>query len=178
MFIAAGIGSFQPRPLKVQGIDRFNGSQLFYRVRDPAQFHGRNLAICGGGDSALDWTLALAGKAESVILLHRRDGFRAAAASVAKMREMAEKHVTIPRQSRGHSFWGPLEAAERQDCGCVRSSPLGYSRLHVFACSPLARLLLRHASTSWPHRSRSRFDSAFGARSPVGKLAFGEMRTS
>jgi len=101
VFIAAGIGSFQPRPPKVQGIDRFNGSQLFYRVRDPAQFHGRNLAICGGGDSALDWTLALAGKAESVILLHRRDGFRAAAASVAKMLEMAEKQGNHPPAEPG-----------------------------------------------------------------------------
>jgi len=92
VFIAAGVGSFQPRLLKVDGIDRFNGSQLFYRVKDPTRFHGRNLVICGGGDSALDWTLALAKKAESVILLHRRDGFRAAPASVAKMRELVDAH--------------------------------------------------------------------------------------
>jgi thioredoxin reductase (NADPH) len=92
VFIAAGVGSFQPRLLKVDGIDRFHGSQLFYRVRDPKQFHGRNLVICGGGDSALDWTLNLVGSAESVILLHRRDGFRAAPASVAKMRELVEAH--------------------------------------------------------------------------------------
>ena len=92
VFIAAGVGSFQPRLLRVEGIDRFHGSQLFYRVRDPAQLHGRNLVICGGGDSALDWTLALAGKAESVILLHRRDGFRAAPASVTRMRELVEAH--------------------------------------------------------------------------------------
>lgn len=92
VFIAAGVGSFQPRLLKVEGIDRFHGSQLFYRVRDPAQLHGRNLVICGGGDSALDWTLSLVGQAESVILLHRRDGFRAAPASVSKMRELVEAH--------------------------------------------------------------------------------------
>jgi len=92
VFIAAGVGSFQPRLLKVEGIDRFHGSQLFYRVREPTQLQGRNLVICGGGDSALDWTLALAGTAESVILLHRRDGFRAAPASVAKMRELVDSH--------------------------------------------------------------------------------------
>ncbi|MDL1861976.1 NAD(P)/FAD-dependent oxidoreductase [Betaproteobacteria bacterium PRO7] len=91
VFIAAGVGSFQPRTLKVQGIEKFEGSQLFYRVKDPARFHGRNLVICGGGDSALDWTLDLVGKAESVVLLHRRDGFRAAPASVAKMRELCER---------------------------------------------------------------------------------------
>ncbi len=92
VFIAAGVGSFQPRLLKVDGIDRFHDTQLFYRVKDPSQFHGSNLVICGGGDSALDWTLNLVGKAHSVILLHRRDGFRAAPASVAKMRELVDKH--------------------------------------------------------------------------------------
>ncbi len=92
IFIAAGVGSFQPRTLKVEGIDAFEGSQVFYRVKDPSRFEGRNLVICGGGDSALDWALNLAGKAESVILLHRRDDFRAAPASVAKMKEMCDNY--------------------------------------------------------------------------------------
>ena len=90
IFIAAGVGSFQPRTLKVEGIDKFDGEQLFYRVKDPNRFHGRNLVIVGGGDSALDWTLDLVGKAESIVLIHRRDGFRAAPASVAKMNELCE----------------------------------------------------------------------------------------
>jgi thioredoxin reductase (NADPH) len=90
IFIAAGVGSFQPRTIKVDGIEQFDGEQLFYRVKDPARFHGKNLVICGGGDSALDWTLDLVGKAESVILLHRREEFRAAPASVAKMKELCE----------------------------------------------------------------------------------------
>ena len=91
IFIAAGVGSFQPRTIKVDGIEAFEGTQLFYRVKDPARFAGRNIVICGGGDSALDWALNLQGKAESVILLHRRDDFRAAPASVAKMKELCEQ---------------------------------------------------------------------------------------
>ncbi|NSX14460.1 NAD(P)/FAD-dependent oxidoreductase [Cupriavidus taiwanensis] len=91
IFIAAGVGSFQPRTLKVDGIDKFDGKQLFYRIKDPSRFHGRNLVIVGGGDSALDWTLDLVGKAESVVMIHRRDGFRAAPASVAKMKELCEQ---------------------------------------------------------------------------------------
>jgi thioredoxin reductase (NADPH) len=91
VFIAAGVGSFQPRTLRLDGLEKFEDRQLFYRVKDPTQFHGRNLVICGGGDSALDWTLNLVEKAESVVLLHRRDGFRAAPASVAKMRELCEQ---------------------------------------------------------------------------------------
>ncbi len=94
IFIAAGVGSFQPRTLKVDGIEVFQDRQLFYRVKDPALFAGKNLVIVGGGDSALDWALNFAQdgshRAESVILIHRRDGFRAAPASVAKMRELCE----------------------------------------------------------------------------------------
>ena len=90
IFIAAGVGSFQPRTIKVDGIDAFEGSQVFYRVKDPLQFHGKNLVICGGGDSALDWALNLVGKAESVVLLHRRDDFRAAPSSVAKMKQLCD----------------------------------------------------------------------------------------
>jgi thioredoxin reductase (NADPH) len=96
IFIAGGVGSFQPRLLKVEGLDKYDGTQLHYRVRNPAQFAGKNLVIVGGGDSALDWTLNFVqdgpNKADSVILLHRRDGFRAAPASVAKMRELCEAY--------------------------------------------------------------------------------------
>lgn len=96
VFIAAGVGAFQPRTLKVEGLERFEGRQLFYSVKNPASLAGKNLVIVGGGDSALDWALNLCAgnadgnphKAESVILLHRRDGFQAAPASVARMREL------------------------------------------------------------------------------------------
>jgi thioredoxin reductase (NADPH) len=95
IFIAAGVGAFQPRTLKVEGLEPFEGSQLFYRVKNPADFAGKNLVIVGGGDSALDWALNFVAegpnKAESVILIHRRDGFKAAPANVAKMRELCEQ---------------------------------------------------------------------------------------
>jgi thioredoxin reductase (NADPH) len=94
LFIAAGVGAFQPRTLKVDGLDRFEGTQVHYRVKNPADFAGKNLVVVGGGDSALDWALNFAAegtnKAESVILIHRRDGFKAAPASVRKMHELCE----------------------------------------------------------------------------------------
>jgi thioredoxin reductase (NADPH) len=94
VFIAGGVGAFQPRLLKVDGIEKHQDRQVFYRVKNPAQFAGKNLVIVGGGDSALDWTLNFAQdgphKAESVILIHRRDGFRAAPASVARMKELCD----------------------------------------------------------------------------------------
>ena len=86
--IAGGVGSFQPMPLRVAGIDAFLDDQVFYRVRDPAAHHGKNLVVLGGGDSAFDWTVELAPRAESLTLIHRSDRFRAAPATVARMREL------------------------------------------------------------------------------------------
>lgn len=92
--IAAGVGAFQPRRLKLAGIEAFEHRQLFYGVQDAGQFAGQRLLISGGGDSALDWAIHLASAAThapaSVTLLHRRDGFQAAPASVARMRALCD----------------------------------------------------------------------------------------
>ncbi|GAC1330851.1 MAG: NAD(P)/FAD-dependent oxidoreductase [Steroidobacteraceae bacterium] len=88
--IAAGVGSFQPRRLALPGIEEFEGRSVHYRVKSAADFHGRDLVICGGGDSALDWTVALCDKARSLTLLHRRAEFRAAPATVARMRDLVK----------------------------------------------------------------------------------------
>ncbi|HEU4531041.1 MAG TPA: NAD(P)/FAD-dependent oxidoreductase [Steroidobacteraceae bacterium] len=86
--IAGGVGSFQPRKLGVEGAERFEGAQIHYRVKNAAALHGQDVVIFGGGDSALDWTLELCGKARSLTLVHRRAEFKAAPASVARMREL------------------------------------------------------------------------------------------
>jgi thioredoxin reductase (NADPH) len=86
--IAGGLGSFQPRRLGAEGVDAFENRQVHYRVRNATAFHGQRLVIFGGGDSALDWVLDLQGKAASIVHVHRRAEFRAAPASVAKMRQL------------------------------------------------------------------------------------------
>lgn len=91
LFLAGGVGSFQPRKLRLDGAETIEGRQLHYRVRDSSRFRGRRLLILGGGDSALDWALELSGIAESVTLAHRRDEYRAAPASVAQFRELVEQ---------------------------------------------------------------------------------------
>lgn len=88
IFIAAGVGAFQPRTLNLDGIEDFVDKQVFYRVTNPEQFAGKRMVICGGGDSALDWALHFVDHAASVTLIHRRDEFKAAPQSVAKMRAL------------------------------------------------------------------------------------------
>lgn len=88
VIVAAGVGSFQPRRLGVPGADAFEGRQIDYKVRSAAELYGKRLVIFGGGDSALDWALALAPHARSLTLVHRRAEFRAAPASVAQMRAL------------------------------------------------------------------------------------------
>jgi thioredoxin reductase (NADPH) len=86
--IAGGVGSFQPRRLSIPGAEQYEGKSIHYRVRSAADFFDRDLVICGGGDSALDWTVALCEKARSLTLVHRRAEFRAAPATVARMRDL------------------------------------------------------------------------------------------
>jgi thioredoxin reductase (NADPH) len=88
IFIAGGVGSFQPRRMRLTGIEAHEEKSLFYRVRDPQAFAGKSVAILGGGDSALDWVLALKPLASSLTLVHRRADYRAAPATVAKMKAL------------------------------------------------------------------------------------------
>ncbi len=88
IIIAAGLGPFQPRRLRIVQADQFEGSQINYKVGDKSAFAGKKLAILGGGDSALDWVLELAAETEHISLIHRRAEYRAQPASVNKMRAL------------------------------------------------------------------------------------------
>lgn len=88
--IAAGGGSFVPKKPSIEGIEGYEGTSVFYSVREMARFEGSNILVAGGGDSALDWVLNLQPKAASMALIHHRDGFRAAPDSVNKMRALVE----------------------------------------------------------------------------------------
>jgi len=91
LFLAGGVGSFQPRKLRLDGAEAMEGKQLHYRIKDSSRFDGKRLLILGGGDSALDWALELSEKAESVTLAHRREEYRAAPASVAQFKQRVAK---------------------------------------------------------------------------------------
>jgi thioredoxin reductase (NADPH) len=90
--ITGGIGTFTPRPLP--GGDAWEGRGLTYVVKELSAHAGQDVVIVGGGDSAVDWALALDGLAASVTVVHRRKNFRAHAASVADMEKGSTVIVT------------------------------------------------------------------------------------
>ncbi len=92
IIVAAGVGAFQPKLLKLDGLDKFNDRQLFYRVDNPDDFAGKKLVIVGGDDAALYWACRLAteGNTESLTLLHRRDVFQAAPEIIAKVKALCD----------------------------------------------------------------------------------------
>ena len=90
VIIAAGLGSFLPRRLKAKGLETIDPALVHYKVTDRERFRGKRLLILGGGDSALDWAVDLAGIAESIDLIHRRPEYRGAPATVAKVKALAE----------------------------------------------------------------------------------------
>jgi thioredoxin reductase len=89
--LTAGIGTFTPRSLPA-GED-FLGRGLSYFVPSPAEHADRDVLVVGGGDSAVDWALALHPIARSVTLVHRRGTFRAHAASVREVHECGAEIV-------------------------------------------------------------------------------------
>jgi len=86
--IAAGGGSFQPKRPPIPGIEAYEGTSVFYAVRQIEALRGKRIVIAGGGDSALDWTMNLAPVASHLTLVHRRSEFRAAPESVNKMMKL------------------------------------------------------------------------------------------
>ena len=87
--IAGGVGSFEPRKFSVKDCEIYEDKSIFYSIKDKSIFQGKEISIFGGGDSALDWAIEFS-KSSKVKLIHRRDEFRGAEASVQKVKELAK----------------------------------------------------------------------------------------
>ena len=92
IIIAAGAGAFGPNRPPLNNLDQYEDTSVFYMVRDRTQFTDKNIMIAGGGDSAIDWAISLFDVAKKVMVIHRRDKFRAMPESVSKMNELAAQH--------------------------------------------------------------------------------------
>ncbi|MBA4536015.1 NAD(P)/FAD-dependent oxidoreductase [Bacillus aquiflavi] len=87
VIITAGNGAFQPRRIELENARNYEGKNLHYFINDLNQFAGQKVAVCGGGDSAVDWALMLEPIAEKVTIVHRRDKFRAHEHSVENLQK-------------------------------------------------------------------------------------------
>jgi thioredoxin reductase (NADPH) len=96
VFIAAGVGAFQPRRLQADGADGLPADQLLYRLPEPGTLAGRQVLVVGGEDGAVQSAVALAdamGPAAaapamapaSITLLHRRATLAAEADQLARL---------------------------------------------------------------------------------------------
>jgi thioredoxin reductase (NADPH) len=95
IIIAAGVGSFEPRKFSTNEIEKYEGKQIFYSIKDKKVFKDKTVTIFGGGDSALDWAIELS-NISKVILVHRRDEFRGMQASIDKVNQLkAEGKIEV-----------------------------------------------------------------------------------
>lgn len=108
--ISAGIGAFEPRRLKAPGVAELMGHGVDYLVRDKMSFAGKRVMIVGGGDSACDWAVNLQGIADSVTLVHRREGFRAHEGTVKEIEESEAIEVLTHWEVREATGDGTLES--------------------------------------------------------------------
>ncbi|MCH9780424.1 MAG: NAD(P)/FAD-dependent oxidoreductase [Alphaproteobacteria bacterium] len=107
LVVASGGGNFTPKRLPIADAAGYEGRRLWYAVRQRKQFAKQHLVVCGGGDSAVDWALALYEDAASLTVVHRRPEFRAAPDSVRKL------HLAIEAGSIGLVIGAPHAMGER-----------------------------------------------------------------
>tara|TARA_B100002019_G_C21244815_1_gene587708 strand:- start:312 stop:1325 length:1014 start_codon:yes stop_codon:yes gene_type:complete len=87
IIIAGGVGSFEPRKLSIKQAEQLENKAVFYSVKNKEIFKNKKIAIFGGGDSALDWTLELS-KYSQITLIHRRNEFRGAQHTLSEIRKL------------------------------------------------------------------------------------------
>ncbi len=90
IIIAGGVGSFEPRKLPLKELEKFEGRNVFYSISNKEQFKNKKIAIFGGGDSALDWSLELS-KTSKVTLIHRRHEFRGAPHTLQQLEKLKKE---------------------------------------------------------------------------------------
>jgi thioredoxin reductase (NADPH) len=101
VFVAGGVGSFQPRKLRLPEAQEIEGTHVNYKIKDPSRYRDKRIVILGGGDSALDWALALHSGAEHLTLVHRRDEFRGAPATLEALERSPDNNkVDILRSAK------------------------------------------------------------------------------
>lgn len=186
VFIAAGVGAFQPRSIKLEGIEVFEGSQLLHGVEDPSTLIDKDIVIAGDGDQALDWALRLCAgnadgfvhKARKVTVLHRRDVFTAAESTVQRFRELVaggHLQLRIGQATGFESMQGHLTALRVTDPD-TNTQPLPLDLLLVLqGLSPRLGPVAHWALDI--ERKQLRVDTEKFSTSEPGIFAIGDINT-
>ena len=117
IIIAGGVGSFEPRKFSPKECEKYENKSLFYSVKDKKIFKEKIVSIFGGGDSALDWAVELSKECE-VNLIHRRDEFRGAQATVNRVKQLAKAgkiNLLTKYQMSAINGSGKLESIDIKD---------------------------------------------------------------
>ena len=115
VIVAGGVGAFEPVRLKLPGVSQRDGNSVFYSVKNPELHRDKDIVVLGGGDSALDWALDLKQVANSVVVIHRSEHFKAAPASVDRLRQHCDNLEMQLLAGNVTALDGGNDATEKQD---------------------------------------------------------------
>ena len=136
--IAGGLGSFEPRKPLIDGINFYENKGVKYFIKDPEEFRNKRVAIAGGGDSALDWSIFLSDVASEVTLIHRRNEFRGALDSVEKVQELKDAgkiRMITPAEVVGINGAEHVESIDLEENGAHRKIECDYF-IPLFGLTP------------------------------------------
>ncbi|MBM7553297.1 NAD(P)/FAD-dependent oxidoreductase [Thalassobacillus pellis] len=111
IIVTAGNGAFKPRNMNLDREEQYKGKNLHYSIEDINDFKDKDVVVCGGGDSAVDWALMLENIASSVNIVHRRDRFRAHEHSVNLLKNSSVNILTP---------YSPCELLGEERIECVK----------------------------------------------------------
>jgi thioredoxin reductase (NADPH) len=179
VIIAAGVGAFGPNRPPLSGIETYEGRSIFYYVTNREGFRGKRIVIAGGGDTAVDWALSLTEIADRVSVIHRRDKFRAAPESEARLKALAKAgkiDLVVPYQLHG------LEGAAGQLTAVTAATLDGNTRrIEADTLLPFFGLSMSLGPIAdWElalHQNQIEVDPATAATSKPGIFAIGDVVT-
>ena len=180
IIIAAGVGAFGANRPPLDRLDEFEETRsVRYAVRRAQDLADKRVVIAGGGDSAVDWALALANIAARVTVVHRRDKFRAAPESERRLHRLADAgaiDLAIPYQLAAlDGEDGALEAVD------IVSLDGETRRIAADVLLPFFGLAMKLGPIAeWGlnlERNRIRVDPATAATNRSGLYAIGDIAT-
>lgn len=94
VFVAAGVGAFVPKALKVPGVEALAADQLFYHPSQLDMVQGRTIVIYGGDEEAVNAAIQCSAEdgatAAKTYLMHRRDAFNAEPPQLAQLQQLRD----------------------------------------------------------------------------------------